>query len=1324
MKQPPRLRISRHSNDASNATMSTPQAGPSRLPELTQLMDVNLSNLDGFDSNDDDRESTPKITSVPSLASSSPVDTPAARLRALLSRVPTRSPTTPLVHPRSSPSELESDYEAPQPPPSVARESLKDIFSRALRDPGDTPRKAARRRNSIDMSEVDAGPRVERDQMKNKGKRKSLSDDEVENSRRMSCTPFKSDINPITLDIHDSSHVQLEYEGSSPLDNTSNDTASILRDLNSSRTAPAATSTPQVSLRMSGSSQYPFHSNLLDQDSEMQRAIEGLDSFDGGLQDDQPEWVPPSQSAPDTRHERPKPSPSNKPRKSGTPSRLMRPTSRSSMSSSSSHSRSGSFKENEHGSHERDQNNVLTRPNTPDPARGVKTRDVSSRLSRHGSSNSLHDFDDMSIGSSVGSQAEYRERIRELERERNVEREREWNKRHPQLTRPKSSLSLHSPTQHPRVRTQSFSPLTRQESETSLLSPENRSGLRRHHSFNSSRGASPSGSWTSQDEDPETVHERERNWNSPRPKWHDHPPAKHGSLSPTSPSGHSPYPHPPAKGRLHTESQNISMSSANGVHQQHNTPSPQEKGRSKRLSLPSPPPVFPGRESPSGSYQNTKPPHRTTTSSLLPVSKDNGHSHGSAANLGYGLVRNRTFLPPLDRDHESPQRSHLRPHTPTSSSAPVKKGSFKESHIPVRSPRKTNVPRSALQDDDFTLDANHLFKQQSLPSIEAADMHSENGKFGQDMDGSCTDATDDPSQERTPTLLTVPPPPLESTPSQPSAPPSRTPLSDELRLQNALASHISDTILQEYSPPPSAPEEPLRIPSPLFSSTPPRESFRKPTLHTTPPKDLPDLPDPPSTDEEDSEPLPPKTHTALNGGSALELAETPRAPGGWAATPAPARNTNLASDYLQGNGQGVEESTHISDINNINWTAMKTPKPPGSWNTFATPIQAPQFDSPSIENSSVPVETNGGLATPVASISKASLAFQTPAAPGAWVATPATRKSILKVRFDPQASKSDDFTAEDVPEHSTYDVMNSSESNIAANSAGSDTRGARPSTPELLTLISPGCSPHNPRKSPSIRILDAFGREQTDIVDAKPDPSNSARSSSTKRVPDAMDREVDEDEDETFTAQSDHPMNRDELLSRVRRGLGDIVQGIDELSHIDDDPPHHLRVQELETVSKLARQRRKHISQRLGAVNVSLVGSLTNQQLMAPINNMVVRIHSSPCRFLCILLLQIIFLLFMYRLSIMHAKNLFLTTYYDPFYPDLHLYTSKPHILYSIPSSSRASWFSRFDITCGEGWKKCSANAAGNFYIFLGDLQNRIWEQWGSEVVHNSWPPT
>lgn len=74
----------------------------------------------------------------------------------------------------------------------------------------------------------------------------------------------------------------------------------------------------------------------------MQRAIEGQDSFDDGFQDDQPGMtrspygfaissflkilVPPSQLAYDTSPERLKSNPSNKPRKSGAPSQLTRPS--------------------------------------------------------------------------------------------------------------------------------------------------------------------------------------------------------------------------------------------------------------------------------------------------------------------------------------------------------------------------------------------------------------------------------------------------------------------------------------------------------------------------------------------------------------------------------------------------------------------------------------------------------------------------------------------------------------------------------------------------------------------------------------------------------------------------------------------------------------------------------------------------------------------------------------------------------------------------------------------------------------------------------------
>jgi hypothetical protein len=115
-------------------------------------------------------------------------DTPAARLRALLSRIPNTSPPNasgpppphqPLL---STTSEVESESELQYSPAASrsTRESLKNLFSRALREPGDTPRKERQRRNSVDVSEVEATPRVEMERAKNKGKRKSMSDEEAE----------------------------------------------------------------------------------------------------------------------------------------------------------------------------------------------------------------------------------------------------------------------------------------------------------------------------------------------------------------------------------------------------------------------------------------------------------------------------------------------------------------------------------------------------------------------------------------------------------------------------------------------------------------------------------------------------------------------------------------------------------------------------------------------------------------------------------------------------------------------------------------------------------------------------------------------------------------------------------------------------------------------------------------------------------------------------------------------------------------------------------------------------------------------------------------
>lgn len=62
---------------------------------------------------------------------------------------------------------------------------MKELFSNALREPGNTPRKIGRqRRNSIDASEVETSISVEEERAKYKAKRLSLSDEEAEKSSK------------------------------------------------------------------------------------------------------------------------------------------------------------------------------------------------------------------------------------------------------------------------------------------------------------------------------------------------------------------------------------------------------------------------------------------------------------------------------------------------------------------------------------------------------------------------------------------------------------------------------------------------------------------------------------------------------------------------------------------------------------------------------------------------------------------------------------------------------------------------------------------------------------------------------------------------------------------------------------------------------------------------------------------------------------------------------------------------------------------------------------------------------------------------------------
>lgn len=176
----PRTRVYRNPPRTARVDDQSPAAGPSRLAMNTPHPPSPFL---------DDDESTPRVNVRNNFPTSSPTETP--RLRDILARYQSlhNDPrqASQLINERtpSLPSELESDEPQHR---SFASEALSRLFSHALREPGSTPTKKSARRNSIDSSEVEVvedSPRLERiaqERARNKGKRKSMSDEEAERS--------------------------------------------------------------------------------------------------------------------------------------------------------------------------------------------------------------------------------------------------------------------------------------------------------------------------------------------------------------------------------------------------------------------------------------------------------------------------------------------------------------------------------------------------------------------------------------------------------------------------------------------------------------------------------------------------------------------------------------------------------------------------------------------------------------------------------------------------------------------------------------------------------------------------------------------------------------------------------------------------------------------------------------------------------------------------------------------------------------------------------------------------------------------------------------
>lgn len=249
------------------------------------------------------------------------------------------------------------------------------------------------------------------------------------------------------------------------------------------------------------------------------------------------------------------------------------------------------------------------------------------------------------------------------------------------------------------------------------------------------------------------------------------------------------------------------------------------------------------------------------------------------------------------------------------------------------------------------------------------------------------------------------------------------------------------------SPPPKPP--PAESTSPLFGlRTPPRRpqfNISKIEFQTpSPPHNLPDLPGPPSSsdDENDLDQTPAQINANLLGN--FSVMRTPKPPGGWALTPAPAAKL---------------------DVQPLDTT------PDAGMPDFA---------------SAAPNEAALGLST-----------AKTPAPPGGWQATPGVtesmrRKSILKVRFDVESNTSADTTLDEVPIVGPRNPSAASGDSISQvfplvlHESLSDKAIGKTKQSNGDALAAPERSSTPPAlraragKSPGVRVLDAFGREKVE----------------------------------------------------------------------------------------------------------------------------------------------------------------------------------------------------------------------------------------------------
>ncbi|KAH9083633.1 hypothetical protein EDB83DRAFT_2511952 [Lactarius deliciosus] len=1140
--QVPRLRITRYSqlslSPLDDDLSRTPTAGPSRLHALH--------------GDNEDTDSTPRLpvsSSLPSIYAAVE-DTPAARLRALLAQVPNTSSAsrTQLLHepPPPLPSDRDSDFD---PPPkwanssttSSARENLKSLFTHALRDPGDTPRKDGRR-NSIDSSEVEDSPRIDRvtqERSRNKGMRTSFSDEELETSSSSFCRSHPHSFRPRTPPIRQKGtrpfqrHMLLTWKPSevaswvpmhpnqtasmSAASDSSTDNAALIREMHG-RTVPA----PGIS-STSLQTVHLLPNSRASQDSEMQRAMGVGDSFGSTSTNQAPSF--PQMAEP------------------SLPAR-----SRSSLvragSLTETKPTTNVLRQSEGIQAQRDRYDSVERPSklangvvgppvaafnassvveTVPSVPSTPPRERRDSYHHHRASHSLtgsplpqefprqRNSPAQSGGSrsssrtgSTSSLADFRDRMKDTEKERQHE--------------PTSNTDT---TGHP----------ARPGLEQPRFTPDRGFRSREH-----SRPSSPSESVRSRTtEEAEENSEREHKWVSPH-STRNHQQQHRRPASPLP---------GPILSRVRTQSTQ-SKANSSEIHTA-------TQAQSRHI-----------RRNPSHSSLTSEGSSRPSS-----PTEPNGTPPALVPRINWQFPRNRSRLPDFEPNITSPEHS-----PPPMHRSPIRNaGSTKPSHIPVRSPGR--VPKIKLKQNGDTKEFTKGHKRATTEFAEA------NGAI--------------PPRVR---VQPLPGPELESASElenlgvkSPQARPIEVPPPDSEKLQSPPP---TESLLAQAERPsnPSSDASSLPTSPRLALSTPPRTpsvstsriGFRAPS----PPEGLPELPGPPSEDDTGDNSL----ATRNNGGLLnlnLTTAKTPRAPGAWTATPAPAPARSQTPQPI------------LSSI--------------GHSRTRSNSLPQPSF-----------TEIRSSMATPASALTHAgTLPGRTPAPPGGWFSTPGSlrRRSLMKVRFettpsgsavsdaDADATAKDDKgvevslpeaswditpplgpthgTSESISEPSFNNVESSSPVPALSTSASGD--GQNEDGPVANSPADPvnGAAAGSPsrrklRRTPSVRLVDEYGRAKEDFPST---PFAERRQGSLSihavRILDAMGHELEEpseqnDSEDTVT---EARYTRQEALDRMKKAVADLREGLNSVDISGNGSLDDPRLGELYDLSKAARDMRSKLASSL-----------------------------------------------------------------------------------------------------------------------------------------------